>query len=128
MLKSPSAVSEFAHYFNPLLSSLDLNRHRTAVGCGCFRSVADPPEVLGMGAQAARNCRVLSADSRFVHGQRPVEVSLGQVHLTGQIIENRQVSQIIGDSPVVGPQLPLTQAQGSLEQGPRCSMVTGLAP
>jgi hypothetical protein len=29
MLKSPSAVSEFAHYFRPTLRSLDLNEHRT---------------------------------------------------------------------------------------------------
>lgn len=31
MLKCPSAVSEFAHYFNPLLRSLDLNYHKTDV-------------------------------------------------------------------------------------------------
>ncbi len=29
MLKCPSAVSEFAHYFWPMLKSLDLNHHRT---------------------------------------------------------------------------------------------------
>ncbi|MBT4522193.1 MAG: hypothetical protein HOC23_19510, partial [Halieaceae bacterium] len=32
MLKSPSAVSEFAHYFRPMLRSLDLNHHRLKFG------------------------------------------------------------------------------------------------
>jgi len=32
LLKSPSAVSEFAHYFRPTLESRDLNDHRTEYG------------------------------------------------------------------------------------------------